>query len=276
MSVQAMHLVETNDTTFEVLDTGGGEPVVFIHGTGSIACHATLEQPLLRDRFRLLHNHRRGFGRSERGNAPPGIQHEAADCREVLKHLNVDRAHFVGASAGAVVLLQYASDYPETLQSAALFEPPLSEILARYPEYVQSNQRAASLYQSGDLDGMVDAFLTEVEGPDYVQKFGAHLAPGWFQQMVAEVPTIAERELPALNSWTFGAEAAARITAPVLNVAGADSRPYFHDCYSQVQSWIPHAESVVLPDATHCMLVSKPRESAELLADFFSRHPIQK
>ena len=276
MSVQEMQLVEINDTRFEILDTGRGDPVMLIHGTGSIGCHAILEDPLLKNHYRLLHNHRRGFGGSEAQNAPAGIEQEAADCRAVLKHLNIDRANFAGISAGAIVLLQYASDYPETVQSAALFEPPLPELLAQSPEYVQSNERAASLYQSGDLNGMVDAFFAEVEGPDYFQRFSVHLAPGWFQQMVEDVPAIMERELPALNNWTFGDEEAAKISAFVLNVVGADSRPYFHDCYKQVQSWIPHAENVVLPEATHCMFGSNPRESAALLSDFFSRHPIQK
>jgi pimeloyl-ACP methyl ester carboxylesterase len=269
-----MQLVEVNGTKFEVLVIGSGEPVMFIHGTGSIGCHATLEQTVLQDRYRLLHYHRRGFGRSERGDAPPGIQQEAADCREVLKHLNIERAHFAALSAGAIVLLQYASDYPETVQSAALVEPPIPEITGKSPDYNQSSERAASLYQSGDLSGMVDTFLGEVEGADYAQRFDANLAPGWFQQMVDEVPTIVERELPAIGSWSFGDEDAAKISAPVMNVVGSDTRPYFHDCYEQVQSWIPHAEQAVVPDARHCMFASSPRESAEVLADLIARHPI--
>ncbi|TVR74857.1 MAG: alpha/beta hydrolase [Sphaerobacteraceae bacterium] len=276
MSAQMMQLAEINGTRFEILDTGSGEPVMFIHGTGSIGCHAILEQPLLKNHYRLLHNHRRGFGRSEGRNVQVGIEQEAADCREVLKHLNIERAHFAGLSAGAIVLLQYASDYPDTVQSAALFEPPLPEVLARSPESVQSDERVASLYQSGDLNGMVATFLEEVDGADYYRKMGSHLAPGWFQQMVDDIPAIVERELPALDSWTFGDEDAAKISAPVLNVVGSETRPYFHDCYRQVQSWIPHAETAVVPDATHVMLLSKPRECAELLTDFFSRHPIQK
>jgi pimeloyl-ACP methyl ester carboxylesterase len=275
MRMQEIQLAEINGTRFEILDTGSGEPVMFVHGAGSIGCHAMLEEPTLTHRYRVLHYHRSGFGKSESRTGPTSFELEAADCREVLKHLNVDRAHFVGLSAGAIVLLQYASDYPDTVQSAALFEPPLTDVLARSPEYVQSNERVASLYQSGDLNGVVDTFLEEIGGADYSRAMDAHLAPGWFQQLVADIPGIVGREFPALDSWTFGDEDAAEISAPVLNVVGTDSRQYFYDCYTQVQSWIPHAENVVVPDAAHLMLITKPRECAELLLDFFSQHPMR-
>jgi pimeloyl-ACP methyl ester carboxylesterase len=38
---------------------------------------------------------------------------------------------------------------------------------------------------------------------------------------------------------------------------------------------VQHAENVELPDATHCMLQSNPKGAAELLADFFTRHPLR-
>jgi 3-oxoadipate enol-lactonase len=42
-----------------------------------------------------------------------------------------------------------------------------------------------------------------------------------------------------------------------------------------ILTWMPKAESFVLPDATHLLHVQHPRAVAEALAAFFARHPIR-
>jgi pimeloyl-ACP methyl ester carboxylesterase len=46
---------------------------------------------------------------------------------------------------------------------------------------------------------------------------------------------------------------------------------YIHEL---LLSWLPNAESFVLPDATHLMQVENPHGMAAGLAAFFARHPI--
>jgi pimeloyl-ACP methyl ester carboxylesterase len=276
MTIRAMQMAKINGARLELFDSGRGEPVMFVHGAGSIGCHATLDEPMVVDRFRVLHYHRRGFGKSESRDGPSSIALEAADCRAVLTELGIERAHFAGLSGGASILLKYAADYPDTVQSLALFEPPLPEALANSPEFAASGEKAAALYQAGNLEGVADTFLSEVDGADYKAKMGSCLPDGWFAQMVDDAPAVVEQDIPWLFAWTSAKHDIEKITAPVLNVVGADSRSYFHDGHETIKSWIPHAESVVMPDATHGMLVSNPAESAALLADFFERHPIQQ
>jgi 3-oxoadipate enol-lactonase len=42
-----------------------------------------------------------------------------------------------------------------------------------------------------------------------------------------------------------------------------------------VLAWVPKAEGLVLPDATHLLHVEHPRAVAEALAAFFARHPVK-
>jgi pimeloyl-ACP methyl ester carboxylesterase len=202
------------------------------------------------------------------------IKDNAADVRAVLEHLGLKKAHFVAQSSGSVILLQYVLDYPETVHSLTLMEPPFPWLIGNEPEYLETMGKAGSLYEAGDKAGAVDAFHVGVVGEDYYASFDANLPDGWFEQLVTDIDTIVQVESHALESWTFSEQDAARITQPVLNVTGAETRPYLKACHETVKSWIPHSENVVLPNTTHAMMETNPKGMAELLADFFSRHPI--
>ena len=76
-------------------------------------------------------------------------------------------------------------------------------------------------------------------------------------------------------SWPFSAAEAAQIRQPFLNVTAVSTGTPVGAVYSALRSWVPHAENVELPGATHCMLQSNPKGAAELLADFFARHPLR-
>ena len=76
--------------------------------------------------------------------------------------------------------------------------------------------------------------------------------------------------------WAFTREDAGRITQPTLNMTGANTASYFREAHETVKTWMPHAESYVVPDATHAMMQTNPRATAEQLAAFFVRNPISR
>jgi len=275
MTWQAMQRTEINGVELEIWDRGSGEPVVFVHGGMGDECAAVLVEPALANQFRLIHYHRRGYGNSEAPKTPVSISQQAADCRAVMRHLGVERAHCVGQSYGAVILLQTALDFSDAVYSLALLEPPLPSVLYKSPEFSEMAEKAAALYRSGDKAAAMDTFGREVCGDDYRALFDRTLAPGYFERWVAEADTELQSDIPALGSWQFTCEDAVRITQPVLNVVGAHTRQYFREVHETLKTWLPHTENVELPDATHCMLQTNPKEAAERLVSFLSRHRLQ-
>jgi pimeloyl-ACP methyl ester carboxylesterase len=275
MTVSTMQIAEINGVRMGLIDKGTGEPLVFIHGAGSFECHAVLQQPALTERFRLVHYHRRGYGESELRQGPTSLSLEAADCRAVLDHLGVERAHFAAESSGADVLLQYARDYPETVHSMALLETALPGPLNRSDEFNRTSQQMEEAVSQGDFEQAAHLFYQEVIGPGYRELMDPHLPTGWMDQLASEMDAIA-KESDALERWDFDAEHAAKFEMPVLNVVSSNPRPFMLDAHQTISQWIPHAENVELPDSYHCILEGKPAEAASLLADFFSRHPIQR
>src|SRR5215218_9684751 len=99
--------VDGAELEYEV--TGTREPVVFIHGAFiADTFRPLLAEPSLAGRYRLILYHRRGYADSSRASGPVSVAQQAADCRALLRHLGVQRAHVVGHSYGGIVALQLA------------------------------------------------------------------------------------------------------------------------------------------------------------------------
>ena len=103
--------------------SGVGEPVVLVHGFSQT--HAVwLETPLYEE---LVQDHKviavdlRGHGDSQKPHDPmaygPNLQ---SDLVELLDHLGIDKAHFVGFSLGASVVGDVVVSSPERVQSATM------------------------------------------------------------------------------------------------------------------------------------------------------------
>ena len=275
MTSQAMQRTEIDGVELEIRDGGSGEPVVFVHGGMGDECFAVLEEPALTSRYRLIHYHRRGWGKSAAPEAPVSISRQAADCRAVMQHLGVERAHLVGQSYGGVILLQMALDAPDAIHSLALLEPALPSVVFNSPEFGAIAAKVGSLYESGDKASALETFALEVGGDDFRTTFDRTLPSGHFERWVADADTLFQFDIPPHQSWNFTPEDAARITWPVLNMVGANTRGYFREIHETVRTWLPHAENFELPNATHCMLQTNPKGAAERLASFFSRHRLQ-
>jgi pimeloyl-ACP methyl ester carboxylesterase len=276
MTWQAMQRTEINGVQLEISESGSGEPVVFVHGSMGDECAAVLIEPALTNQFQLIHYHRRGYGNSEAPTAPVSIAQQAADCKAVMHHLGVERAHFAGQSMGGVILLQLTRDFPDAVHSLALLEPALPSVLGNSQAFSEMLGNAAALYGSGNKAAAIETFAREVGGAEYRAVFDQTLPSGYFERWVADADTIFQNDLPALQSWAFTREDAARITQPVLNVVGAKTTPSFREVHEAVWTWLPHAENVEVPNAPHCMLQMNPKGTAENLVSFFSRYPIAR
>src|SRR5205814_3414905 len=121
-----MDRVRVNGIELEVESQGSGEPLLLVHGSIFGDAYAPLlTEPALKDRYRLIHYHRRGFAGSTHPDAPVSIADQAADALAVLQHLGINQAHVAGHSYGGAIALQLTLDAPAAVHSLILLEPAL-------------------------------------------------------------------------------------------------------------------------------------------------------
>lgn len=53
------------------------------------------------------------------------------DCKALLAHLGVEKAHFIGHSRGGVIAMLMAIDHPEMVQTLVLLEPAIMGAIAK-------------------------------------------------------------------------------------------------------------------------------------------------
>ena len=127
------HFTEINGAQLDVRERGSGEAVIFVHGAMGDECAAIVKEPVLINHFRVIDYHRRGWGNSSIPAMPVTMQQQIADCKAILKHLDVQRAHFAGQSGGGQVVLQMAQDAPEIVHSVAVLKPALFDVIFSFP-----------------------------------------------------------------------------------------------------------------------------------------------
>ncbi len=247
---------------------GVGDPVVLVHhGAGADWFRPLLEEPALTDRYRLLRYHRAGYAGSSPLMPPLTFAREAAIFRALMLHLGLDRVHVVGHSASGCIVLQFALDVPDIVQSVALLEPALLAV----PSPAEVPQ-ALELYRAGDAITAVETFLRGTCGPHYRAVLEKAL-PGAVDQALADADTFFSHELPALRQWSFGPAEALRVKQPVLAVVGDKSDARFQQRQKLLLEWLPNVEPFVLSGAGHLLHLQNPSGMADGLATFFARHP---
>jgi pimeloyl-ACP methyl ester carboxylesterase len=264
--------VAANGAELEVITQGSGEPVVLIQTALTPEELSPLaDQPVL-GRYQLIRYHRRGYAGSSPVPGAGSIERDAADCYALMASLGISRAHVVGLSFSCAIALQLADEAPDVVHTLALLEPP--------PLHTPSERefRAACAailadYRDRGPGPAVDAFLTRIVGPDW-RTTAAEVLPATEEQLHSDMATFVECDLPALLSWRFGRDGAARITQPVLYVGGADSGQWFAEVRELMLRWLPHAEDVVLPGAGHSFATTHPRPLAIAVERFLRRHPL--
>jgi len=120
--------VETATGRLMVTDEGAGDPIVFIHG--GLVTSAIWDRQIAHFSrgFRAITYDQRGNGESDLPTAP--FSH-TADLKALLDALGIERATIVGCSAGGGIAIDFALEYPASVERLVLLTPSIGGF--RYP-----------------------------------------------------------------------------------------------------------------------------------------------
>jgi 2-hydroxymuconate-semialdehyde hydrolase len=254
------------------LEAGHGDPVILLHGgefgvSAEIGWERTI--PALAAKYRMLAPDMLGFGRSAKVldfNDGRGmrIRHIARFCES----LDVDSAHFVGNSMGAINLLVDATSDSPVL-------PMRSLVAICGGGEIQRNQHMEALY---DYDASVPAMRRIVEAlfhdpaypadDDYVQRrYQSSIAPGAWETLAAARFRRPGAPPPPSPSST---RAYQRVRVPALVVEGACDKLLLPGWAKEIADQIPLGRSAVVDAAGHCPQIEQASMVNELLLEFLS------
>ena len=113
--------IDVDDVTLHYVERGQGQPLVLLHGNGSMVEDFVTSGllDLAATRYRVIAFDRPGFGHSTRGSSStPKAQAEVL--RKALQQLGVKQPIVVGHSWGTLVALTLALDHPAEVHSLVL------------------------------------------------------------------------------------------------------------------------------------------------------------
>jgi pimeloyl-ACP methyl ester carboxylesterase len=263
---------------------GDGEPVICIHGTtvaDSLITPLQFFPPLL-DEYQLISYYRAGYGGSTLEKDTLSIEEGAEHIKELLDHLGLEKAHILAFSFGGVIAYQFLMSYPERAHSAILLEPYLPR---EEPDAIQANidafMSAMELFQAGDKLGAAFRYMEAVCGPRFLGAVEMTGPLDVWERVERCVDTTFTVDFPAISQWGFTPSKAAdypRPTMPVLAAMGLDSEaamPGFRETQRFLMTWLPQAERLGVPNATHGMQSMNPIAVAEGAYRFLKRHPMR-
>lgn len=265
--------IEVDGLTTSYLEAGRGDPVVLLHG-GEFGASAELgwERTIaaMAEHYRVIAPDLLGFGASAKvidftDGRGMRIRHVARLCAE----LGIERAHFVGNSMGAIMLLTDAT-------SAAPLLPVRTLVTICGGGEIQSNQYMAALYEyDATLPAMrriVEALFFDPAYPAddaYVQRrYESSAAPGAWEAVAAARFRRPGSVPPAPAS---AQRAYHRISAPVLVVEGGRDKLLPGGWAEQIAAQIPAGHAAVVADAGHCPQIEQAAVVNELLLEFLGR-----
>lgn len=260
-------------------ERGDGEAVLMIHGALIADTFLpVMNDPTLAD-YRLIRYRRSGYADSAPLDVAPEafLERAANDVVALLDHLDVERAHLVGHSSGAVIAMDLALRSPERVHSLVLLEPPMMDVPAA-EALREVIGEAGSLFEAGDSAAAVDAFLRRLAQPDWhgIEE----VVPGATEQAIADAETFFGVEALSIDAFEFDQDRADRLSMPVLYVLGSESsavagaKGYFEQGKALLLDMLPNAEAVTLDGVNHTLHIGYPERVLPVVAEFLEQHPI--
>lgn len=226
-----------------------GEPVILLHGGMGNGDHWAHQMPALTDTFHVIAIDSRGQGRSTRpkkSKAKPTYDAMADDVLAVMKHLELERAAFVGWSDGGEIALKLGIHHPTRVTRLVI---------------LGANYNAKGAKKGGSKGSRTFAKYSAICRADYARlsktprQYDATAA--WLLPIWREPMGITRAQLKAIK-------------APTLVADGDHDEIIELDQIKEMATLIPNARLEVFRDTSHFALWQDPASVNKALVDFLT------
>lgn len=270
--------IEAAGLRARVLEEGSGDPVLLVHGLAGWAENWTYTMPALASAgFRAIAPDLPGFGQTER---PPEVNYFAPPdpyyvrfLADVLRALDVERAHLVGHSLGGAIATIGAVCLPDRFRSLALVAPggygerlALSFRLSSFPIATLVARIAPTLVVG---DTVRACFYDPSRAPDWVFEQATRYARAGaaveFTRVMRQAVDLRGPRRELRDAWDGPTRG---IRAPALVVWGRQDAVLPASDVDEVIARLPHAQKKLIDRAGHLVQLERPDEFNPTLIAF--------
>ncbi len=263
----------------EATDTGGGLPLVMLHGGGpgaSAWSNFGSALPTFAASFRTLLVDQPGFGRSDK---PPVVgnyyRHSADHVVALLDQLGIDRVHLLGNSLGGGTAMRLALTYPDRVGRLVLMGPGGLSLNLFHADPTEGVQRLMDFGADPTRDRLRAFISTMVVDQALVtdelveERFADATAPGAQDAMRSMGMSFWNPET-AEDGMLW--REAHRLRKHTLLTWGREDRVNPLDGAFAALKLIPKAQLHVFPNCGHWAQIEAAEEFAEVSTAFLARH----
>jgi len=276
-----MTIVDVNDTELFYLKHGSGAPFFVLHGgLGFDHTYFRPELDPLGARLQLIYIDYRGHGRSGR---PPintiTFEQLTDDAEELRKVLGFDKIGIIGHSAGGLVALKYAINYPQNLQHLILLntfpafdrkyvKDSLAEIQAKNPspEVMKAfNARNVTSLEELKQNLRIMNYL-------YVSDFNSEIKKRFDKMIENMIFNLDISEINGLLLSKFNVlEDISKITAPTLIIGGIGDAVVPVSQAKRLHENIRDSEIYLFEKSGHYPFLEEPELFINIILEWFNK-----
>jgi 3-oxoadipate enol-lactonase len=218
--------------------------------------------------YKVIRYDVRGYGRSDIVSSKFS---DHQDLRELLKHLNADRASIIGVSNGGRIALDFAVEHPDMVDTLILVSPGVSgykmsgseeeRLWKEFDEQMKPQEIADREGRAADAVEMDVNAWASAQTPANRQRireigldnFHVYAEKPWKHMVRPDPPTF---------------QRLASIRIPTLFIVGDKDVPAQILEVDNIHSHMPGSKKVVIPGADHIANMSKPEEFDRIVLGF--------
>lgn len=248
------HELEVAGIRTVVHRAGQGDPVVFLHGAGTLGGFGWMA-PLC-ERYEVIVPVHPGFGESEDDPSATTAHDYVLHYLDLLDALGIEHAHMVGHSLGGYIAATFAIEHSHRLRSLVLVCPAGLEV---------PSAPATDIFRvlPADLPGVLtrDSELLRRAAESATD---TDAAVARYREMTTLAQLMWERsDDPRLARWLH------RVSVPTLVLWGGDDQVLPPEQAKEWGALIPGSTVQVLAERGHLLLAESP-EAAEAIAGFLA------
>lgn len=262
-----MPIREVNGIKIYYETEGEGDPLVMIMGLRRNVEWWYGQIPALSKHFRVLVFDNRGAGRTDKPKMDYSIRLFADDTAELMKTVQIDRAHILGISMGGYIAQELAIHYPEMVRSLILgcTSAGGEGAVLMSPERMKKFTANEGLSPEQILQKDMDIYFSDkfIKGhPEKIREF-IEISLRYYQPADAF-----ERQLAAcLKHDTLNR--LNRIAMPTLIMSGDDDPLVPPENSRVLKDLLPHAELSFFPGCRHCFFIEEADRFNQKVISFF-------